>query len=608
MAFRPVELNPIQGIHIKVIADYVEDDGTERGEGEEIFITGKETQIYFPREEHSLISYDRQSKHYATAIPAGEGRYVLERMTGQINLVKGEDMLLPDPRSQVIVRRVLSDKQCNLWYPKNSEVLEYNQDLRGLQKRTPTSRSGSVSEGEVRHSRKLRSRATTNLDGAQMASSNVGAPAHAALADEFSRGSSYTSPRMVTLNTKFQGVPRIDLWNGYAVMVVDKKGGRRVEQGPSTILLGYDEELEVLQMSTGKPKNTDALVSDVFLRVKNNQVSDIIGAETSDHVQVRMKVSYRVSFEGDDPTKWFEVENYVKFLCDHVRSVLKSAIRKVSIEEFYSKSEDFIRDIVVGDKPKKGSDRPGMVFVQNAMRIVDVEILNVEIPDREIRGLLEMAQHNAVSANIELATARRTLSDDLAKEEIARERDASREETARLKAQLLEVNRAHKAELEKADIDRNLSLSLERLTAKQKQQEQDALIQKATDEMAAAANDAMLARNKSSTDADLEEMKARSAVELETLKAETDAIVARFSAGSEGFSEALLAVQNQETMIKIAQALSVQTMMGGDDFVSVVGQVFGDNPVITQMLSEAVRKAGVPLLSSLGGGPVAQAK
>jgi major vault protein len=35
---------------------------------------------------------------------------------------------------------------------------------------------------------------------------------------------------------------------------------------------------------------------------------------------VELKLVYRVNFEGDD-SKWFAVENYVKFLCDHVRSV-----------------------------------------------------------------------------------------------------------------------------------------------------------------------------------------------------------------------------------------------------------------------------------------------
>lgn len=58
----------------------------------------------------------------------------------------------------------------------------------------------------------------------------------------------------------------IDVWTGYAVDVVSKNGDRKVVCGPKTILLDYDQTLEVLQMSTGKPKTTDTLIKTVFLR------------------------------------------------------------------------------------------------------------------------------------------------------------------------------------------------------------------------------------------------------------------------------------------------------------------------------------------------------
>ena len=44
----------------------------------------------------------------------------------------------------------------------------------------------------------------------------------------------------------------------------------------------------------------------MFLRVVNNQVSDIINVETADHVSVEIYLSHRVNFQGD-PTKWFDV-------------------------------------------------------------------------------------------------------------------------------------------------------------------------------------------------------------------------------------------------------------------------------------------------------------
>ena len=55
--FRALELSPISGIYVKVIADY-EENGVKHKTGEELFITGNEQMIYYPRPEHALIQYD----------------------------------------------------------------------------------------------------------------------------------------------------------------------------------------------------------------------------------------------------------------------------------------------------------------------------------------------------------------------------------------------------------------------------------------------------------------------------------------------------------------------------------------------------------------------
>jgi hypothetical protein len=39
--------------------------------------------------EHSAIKYDGKAKHFATAIPAGEARYVMNRLSGEIKMHKG---------------------------------------------------------------------------------------------------------------------------------------------------------------------------------------------------------------------------------------------------------------------------------------------------------------------------------------------------------------------------------------------------------------------------------------------------------------------------------------------------------------------------------------
>jgi len=72
--FRALELSPISGIYVKVIAAY-DDTVTENGKkktihhpiGEELFITGNDQMIYYPRPEHAMIQYDGKYMHHAIA-------------------------------------------------------------------------------------------------------------------------------------------------------------------------------------------------------------------------------------------------------------------------------------------------------------------------------------------------------------------------------------------------------------------------------------------------------------------------------------------------------------------------------------------------------------
>ncbi|MCA9495059.1 MAG: hypothetical protein KC621_34260, partial [Myxococcales bacterium] len=312
--FRAVELNEIQGLHIKIIAPY-EDGGKAYKEGDEIFLTGKDAAIYFPREEHSLVRYDGRDKHFATAVPAGEARYVMNRKKGAIHMARGPLMLLPNPVDEVIVRRILSDRECETWYPGNDEALTYNRQLRHLADAAPTTRAGVVSEGDFQRANRVhqqRRGGKAPLPASQsvaMDASAVSRDVPAMVGDVVERGSSYTQPRTIVFNTKFEGVPTVNVWVGYAVMVVDKSGNRRVEVGPRNLLLEYDETFEILELSTGRPKSTDRLLRTSFLRVLNNRVGDTCEVETADHVRITLEYSLRVNFTGESE-KWFEVENY----------------------------------------------------------------------------------------------------------------------------------------------------------------------------------------------------------------------------------------------------------------------------------------------------------
>jgi len=398
--FKAIELSPISGIYVKVIADYTE-NGQTYVTGQELFITGDDTMIYYPRPEHSIISYEGKILHHAIAIPTGEGRYVLDRATGEISMIKGPSMFLPDPRKQVIVKRKLSKRQCQLWYPDNEEVFEYN-----------VGKPDELDDINFVCSTAIDSFAATKAFNSLPDSIRKSLPV-VTEATGIKRSNTYSKPRTITIDNKFDGVVALDVWTGYAVCVVSKSGKRKIVTGPTTILLEYDETLEEMNLSTGKPKTTNNLLSTVFLRVENNKISDIISVRTSDFVSIDIKLSYCVNFAESYKDKWFAVDNYVKYLTDRVRSLLKQEVKKYTLEEFYNRSSEIIRNCVLNNHEaiKTTSDdllnyNNGIrLFKENGMFIHDVEVLAVNICDKRIADMIDQFQIDIVKQSLKLTNA-----------------------------------------------------------------------------------------------------------------------------------------------------------------------------------------------------------
>jgi len=563
--FRALELNEIQGLHIKVIAPY-EEGGRSYKEGDEIFLTGKETAIYFPRGEHSLVRYDGRDKHFAVAVPAGEARYVMHRKTGEIRTVRGPAMLLPNPVDEVIVRRILTEKECATWYPGNEEALAYNRSLRQLAANTPTTRSGAISEGDYERSRG-RGKGGQTAGAVTMEASSVSRDTLAMVGDVLERGSSYTSPRTLVFNTKYEGVPSVDVRVGYAVMVVDKEGNRRVEQGPKTLLLEYDETLERLQLSTGRPKGTDRRVCEtVFLRVANNQIGDACEVETADHVKVQLVYSLRVSFT-QEPQRWFDVDNYVQRLCDQARSLLKAAVKRSPVETLYARAAEIVKEVLLG-KADEAGQRPGLFFSENGMHLTDVDLLEAAIEDERISGLLQQAQQETVQGSITLLRAERSLEVTRKQEALTQEEAVARAETAR-----------KRLELSVTEVASKLSLMLATVDAEIREHEEQRKASIAKNMTLDVDHEAALARQRSGAGVRQDIQRGEQAIQLETLRAEVDAVVRRFGAAQSGFSEALLALSNNEVLVKVADAMSVQSFVGGKTLTDVIDKVFAGTPL-----------------------------
>lgn len=414
--FDAIELNEQMGLYIKVTADYKEDK--EYKAGDELFITGKDLKIYYPRPEHSIIKYGDKTRHYSIAIPKGEARYILDKESGEIKTVKGPTMYLPDPRKEVVVRRILNEKQVVLWYPDNTEALTYNRDLaiksQG-EKYVKDENAASSGENYLRSDSDdtLRSLSMTRMKGARYAATpgrdiqNMYGDSQV-IGERMDRGVSYSPPRTITLNTKYEGAVLINVWPGFAVQIVSKTGEREVVVGPKSAILDYDQTLEMLSLSTGKPKSDEKLLETVYLQVKNNRVSDIVDSTTKDMVNISARVNYRLHFEGD-PKLWFSVDNYVKFLTQNLRSIIRNEIKKHTIQDVSDNIASIIRDLILGKTSEKQSERPGRKFEENGMHVIDVEILSLEIGDDRIRSQLQGAQYQAIENTLKVSLSKQNL-------------------------------------------------------------------------------------------------------------------------------------------------------------------------------------------------------
>ena len=546
--FRAIELSKISGVYVKVIAEYEDDNKVVHPVGEELFITGEDQMIYYPRPEHAVISYDNKIMHHAIAIPEGEGRYIMNRLTGEINTVRGPAMYLPDPRTEVVVKRKLTESQCHLWFPGNREALAYNIEL-----------------NEKAVEKSMRKGIATDFMTFCSCDTSASTLANLETNASISRGTSYTKPRTITLDNKFEGVVSIDVWTGYAVNVISKNGDRKVVCGPQTILLDYDQTLEVLEMSTGKPKTTDYPIRTVFLRHENNKVSDVINIETKDFVRAEVSVSYCVDFDKDYMDKWFNIENYVKYLCDRERALIKREAKKYTIEEFYQNYSDIVHDVAINNiqspnvEDKERSPHDGhRFFKENGMYVHDCEVLSIKV-ENSIANLLNEQQYEMVSKALELANADRRI-------EVAKALAAADAEEIELK------HKAKLYELElRADIEeKNFTAKAE--AARREEAEAQARAQAKSDLQVVLdeIQKSELAREQSKIDLQLAKEKAEADLEAAKQAAYAETVKTIMGAISEDLVAALTTSSRDAMTAKVAESLAPYALANRDESVSDV--------------------------------------
>ncbi len=570
--FRAIELNPNSGIYIKIIADYEEGD-KEFKVGEELFITGSDQPIYFPREEHAIIKYgdegEEQEIHYGIAIPKGEARYVMDRDSGDISLAKGPQVLLPDPRKAVVIKRILEPKMCQLMYPSNPEALEYNTALL-IESNGGEDLGDSPGAAAVMYSASIGNEGFT---GRGLVDNSHRRYARSAVkefgGDSFKRNSEYTKPRTVTLNTKYDGAVTVGPHTGYAIMVVDKGGKRHVVEGPQTVLLEYDETLQVVEFSTGVPKSGASPIKSVYLRIMNNKVSDRIVAKTRDYCDVVIPISFKVNFRPDAKEKWFNVENYTKLLTEHMRSKIRNVVMRLGVEEFYRNSTDIIRDTVLGESTVDEDgvkSRSGFLFEENGMQIYDVDVLEVTLQNDDIQRLLTNSERNVITNNLSIAQEERKLS-------FIQKTEVINQNIAKAQAETRRVNSAIKNE----GIEDNLKTALALISAKSEEASKQETESLALQETVTAIATAKLDRTAAAKAQEFRFSQAQQQLRIEDLQSQVEASVAQGKAFTPDLVAALSRFSDDEVLKTALEAmgpLAAIQLAGGETIAGAIQNIF----------------------------------
>lgn len=391
---------------------------------------------------------------------------------------------------------------------------------------------------------------------------------------------------------KFTDRPMITPWalsiivpNNMAVLVTSANA-RKVVEGPCVTLLGYEESLTPLSLSTGTPKSDESPLRTCFLRTVGNRVSDEITVETADFVRISIRVSYSVTFLPEHKDKWFNHENYIQVMVEHLRSIVRSRGRTMSLSALWPQVPAAIRDTILGERKEGG--RPGRLFPENGTIVTEVEVLSAVIEDREVAALMQRVQTESVTLAIgdrkaqeALASAKLRAVVDLQTQELAEEakvREAKLKELARRlqhEAALAEARDAELVARERQALADAREAATQRAGIEREDAAKTAELRR-VEEDAKVRAEAQRVMNQASIEA---QARMRD-LEILLINAQSAATVAERQAVQRQLVEAMTALGDKVLMAEVAQNMNLVSLFKGKDVGSILREVLGGTKVM----------------------------
>jgi major vault protein len=251
------------------------------------------------------------------------------------------------------------------------------------------------------------------------------------------------------------------------------------------------------------------------------------------------------------------VENYVKFLTDHLRSVIRNALQKYSVMEFHANGIALIRDMILG-KPTENTKRPGRLFEENGMVIYDVEVLDIQLLDQDIQTLISKSQHDEVRNKLTLQAKLMEFeytqkTEDYARQ-IAEEKSKTLQDTFRLRIE---------------EYAKQFAFNMTDLENKHKTQQKQLQIDLNSQEMKKQINDITLLQKKAEQELQLQMAEKMLAQKLQELNADVQAVVSKAEAVSPDLIAALQAFSDRALAEKMAETMAPLSILGGKSIAEV---------------------------------------
>jgi hypothetical protein len=335
------------------------------------------------------------------------------------------------------------------------------------------------------------------------------------------------------------------------------------------------------------------------LRTVGNRVSDIIEVETSDFVRIHIRTSYSVTFHRDHKDKWFNCENYIQVMCDHLRSIVRSRTRTMALSQLWPQISQVVRDTILGPRAEGSEGRKGRFFAENGMLVTEVEILEAEIEDSVIAELMKNVQRESVTLTIGDRQAQEKVASMKLRAELERQQMELTLAQKQREAQLGELGRRLKHEAQLAELRERELVAAEqtRLQAEREQAEVKARIAKESLTLAAQVESlakeasAKAGANMTLHNEELDYQSRLRALDIQLLTAQANAIVAERTAVQPQLVEALTALGDKALLTEVARNMNLVSLFRGKEAGEILKEVIGGTRFVPALSEALTNKA-----------------